>query len=427
MTDVASKKIFSVAEITRRIKGLLERDVGDVWIEGEVSNCRRPASGHLYFTLKDSSAQISAVLFRGNQKQGVTLKDGTLVRVYGKATVYERGGNYQILVRMVEEAGKGALQQQFEELKERLRKEGLFDAEAKKALPMLPRHVGVVTSRTGAALRDILNVIERRFPNLHVVIAPAMVQGDGAARDIAQAIELLNSRDDLDVLIVGRGGGSIEDLWAFNEEPVARAIWNSRIPVISAVGHEIDFTIADFVADLRAPTPSAAAELVVGRKDEFMQSLSDTSVSLARLLRQSVLEQQARFSALAGSYVFREPQNIIRSHSERLKGIHMSLTHELTGAARQVDQALDDASHRLASHANIRCERLSGVLNRAESALRTMNPKGVLKRGYSITKGADGKCLVASKGLKKGSKLITVLSDGEIASTVNDIKNKKAD
>lgn len=422
MSD-AQRKIFSVSEITRQIKGLLERDVGSVWIEGEVSNFRRPASGHCYFTLKDAGAQISAVLFRGNQRAGLNIKDGSLVRVHGSATVYERGGNYQILVRTIEEAGKGDLQRRFEELKEKLKGEGLFDASAKKALPMLPQHLGIVTSRTGAAIRDMLNVTARRFPNLHIVIAPAKVQGDGAAAEIAEAIEMLNERGGIDVIIVGRGGGSVEDLWAFNEEVVARAIWKSEIPIISAVGHEIDFTIADFVADLRAPTPSAAAELVVGRKDEFLQLLGEMSATLTSLLRHSFLECRSRFRTLDRHYVFREPENVIRQYSERLRTIRGALTHELTGATRQVTQILDDTSHRLTAIVKMRCERLSGSLEGVSSSLRAMNPRGVLERGYSITKDADGKCVVSASGLRKGSRLVTMFASGEVESTIDNIKN----
>ncbi len=420
MSDT-QRKVLSVSAVTRRIKALLEGEIGSVWIEGEVSNLRRPSSGHCYFTLKDASSQISAVLFRGSQKPGQVIKDGDMVRVYGRATVYERGGNYQILVRTVEEVGKGDLQKKFEELKEKLRKEGLFEASAKKQLPLLPRHVGVVTSRTGAAIRDILNVIDRRFPNIHVTIAPVRVQGDGAADEIAEGIDLLNARGGLDVMIVGRGGGSIEDLWAFNEEAVARAIWRSRVPVISAVGHEIDFTISDFVADLRAPTPSAAAELVVGRKEEFLGALNERSVSMVRILREAITLYEGRFNTMAGSYVFREPQNLVRQYRERLKSLSVTLRHELVSSTREITQVLDEASQRLTAGAQLRCERAAAVLGRAESALRAMNPKGVLKRGYSLTQGANGKCLTSVEGLAKGQRITTVLADGEVRSTVDDV------
>jgi exodeoxyribonuclease VII large subunit len=222
-------------------------------------------------------------------------------------------------------------------------------------------------------------------------------------------------------LIVGRGGGSIEDLWAFNEERVARAIWRSKIPVISAVGHEIDFTISDFVADLRAPTPSAAAELVVGKKEEFEQGLKESAVSMTRLLRQTLTHYEGRFNTIAGSYVFREPQNLVRQYSERLKSMSSTLRHELVSSTREVTQVLDDALQRLAVAARLRCERSRGALERSESALRVMSPKGVLQRGYSLTKGPDGKCVTSVKGLEKGAGLTTILADGEIDSTVERI------
>lgn len=417
MTE-AAKNILSVTEVTRRIKVLLEREIGAVWVEGEVSNCRFPASGHCYFTLKDSSAQISAVMFKGDRRAGMKLADGMMVRVYGRATVYERGGNYQILVKVLEEAGKGDLQKQFEILKDKLRQEGLFDADRKRKLPMLPQHVGIVTSRTGAAVRDILNVISRRFPNLHIVLAPVKVQGDGAAIEIAQAIDDLNELQGLDVIIVGRGGGSIEDLWAFNEEPVARAIFRSKLPVISAVGHEIDFTIADFVADLRAPTPSAAAELVVGCKDDFIKRLNEISAAIRRILIQELTQSTARFRQLEGHYVFREPANLVRHYSERLNSIRLSLLNQLSGATREIDQRLDDASHRMVSGSGVRLEQLINRVEKAGGALRTMNPAGVLRRGYSITRDTEGRCLTSIDGIRKGARITTMLASGEILSTV---------
>lgn len=426
MTEV-EKNILSVSEITRRIKSILERQLGSVWVEGEVSNCRLPASGHCYFTLKDSSAQISAVMFRGDRAPGLKIVDGTMVRVFGRVTVYERGGNYQILVKVLEEAGKGDLQKQFELLKDKLRKEGLFEESRKKSIPMLPQHVGVVTSRTGAAIRDILNVISRRFPNLHILLAPVKVQGEGAAEEIAQAIDDLNKIPGLDVLIVGRGGGSIEDLWAFNEEPVARAIYRSKIPVISAVGHEIDFTIADFTADLRAPTPSAAAELVVGCKDDFIRRINDLSSVMQRVLRQTVNEAAARLKNLEGSYVFREPSNLVRQYTERLNAIRLELLNQLAGATREIDQRLDDSSHRIATAARVKCERALNLLSKAESALRVMNPTSVLRRGYSITKDSGGRCISSPEGLRQGSKIVTILSRGEVLSTVDKVLTETKD
>jgi exodeoxyribonuclease VII large subunit len=250
------RKIYRVTELTRRIKAVLEDEVGTVWVEGEVSNAKLMTNGHLYFTLKDETSQLTAAFFRFQQSGArVEVKDGAKLRALGRITVYEPRGQYQLIVQKLEAAGQGSLQEAFEKLKGKLNQEGLFDSARKRPLPRLPRHIGIVTSPTGAAIRDMLQILGRRFPNLHIVVAPVRVQGEGAAEEIAAALDLLNQRADLDVLIVGRGGGSLEDLWAFNEEAVARALARSRLPVISAVGHEIDFTISDFVADVRAPHP----------------------------------------------------------------------------------------------------------------------------------------------------------------------------
>ena len=264
------RRIYSVAELSLEIRNLLERQFPDVWVTGEVSNLRAAGSGHLYFTLKDETAQLRAVCFR-NQARYLKFKpqDGLAVIARGRLSVYEARGEYQLYVEFLEPAGLGALQLAFEQLKQKLAAEGLFDPARKKPLPMLPRVIGVVTSPTGAVIRDILRILHRRFRNINVLIYPVKVQGEGAAQEIAQGIEYFNRQAPVDVMIVARGGGSLEDLWAFNEEVVARAIAASKIPVISAVGHETDFTIADFVADLRAPTPSAAAELVVRRKQDL--------------------------------------------------------------------------------------------------------------------------------------------------------------
>src|SRR5450830_1303089 len=258
------KNILSVTEITHRIKGVLEMGFSEVWVQGEISNCKNHSSGHLYFTLKDGSASLSAVMWRSRVAQLLFRpNDGMKVIVWGNITVYEPRGNYQIDCLQIQPVGIGELQLAFDRLKQKLSAEGLFDEAHKKPLPEYPEKIGIVTSPTGAAIQDMLNILARRFPALEVIVAPVKVQGIGAAEEIAEAIQDLNSLSDIDVIIVGRGGGSLEDLWAFNEEVVARAIYSSRIPIVSAVGHEIDFSISDFVADLRAPTPSAAAELVV--------------------------------------------------------------------------------------------------------------------------------------------------------------------
>ena len=413
------KKVYGVSELTRLIKSALEHEFGAIWLEGELSNVRRPASGHMYFTIKDENSQISGVMFRGSQG-GLKFRpeDGVLVRVYGEITVYERGGNYQIIVRRMEESGKGALQARFEALKKKLQEEGLFDEERKKALPLLPRHVGVVTSATGAAIRDILNVIGRRFSNLHILLAPVKVQGEGAAGEVAAAIDMLNARGGLDVMIVGRGGGSIEDLWCFNEEEVARAIARSEIPVISAVGHEIDFTISDFVADLRAPTPSAAAELVVGRKDEFEEMLSSFAGRLARACRERVLEARNGLLAAAGSYVFREPANLVRQYLQRLDALQMRMEHELVAGATGVRRALDEFGVRMVHCVDLRRAGGRQDIRRLRTQLKALSPLGVLSRGYSITCDDGGKVIRNAKDVRKGQRVVTRVARGTFESEV---------
>lgn len=420
MTD--SRKIYSVTELTRKIKSTLENAVGEVWIEGELSNVRRPSSGHVYFTIKDENAQIAAVLFRGSQRgMSFVPSDGILVRAFGEITVYERNGNYQVIVRRLEEGGKGSLQAQFEKLKEKLREEGLFDESRKRPLPALPQHVGIVTSATGAAVRDILNVVSRRFPNLHIVIAPVSVQGEAATPEIAAAIDTLNRIGGFDVLIVGRGGGSLEDLWCFNEEAVARAIARSRIPVISAVGHEIDFTISDFVADVRAPTPSAAAELVVGRKDAFEERLRERSRALVGAVREAALRYRNRLLQAGGSYVFREPRNLVMRGRQNLDNLHARMKHGMRGRIRETRQRADDAGLRLLQATRAGRRSAGHELRRLETQLRALSPMAVLERGYSITYDAETGGIVRSiAGVKVGRSLRTRVTDGDIVSDVKD-------
>ncbi len=434
-------KALSVTELTRRIKGTLEGQFGSVLVEGELSNVSQPASGHLYFTIKDANAQISAVMFRGNQRAlAFRPTDGQVVRAFGEISVYERRGNYQILIRRMEEGGKGSLQAQFEALKERLQKEGLFSAEHKRRLPKLPQHVGIVTSATGAAIQDILNVVSRRFPNLHILLAPVNVQGDGAAEEIAAAIDRLNAIGGLDVLIVGRGGGSLEDLWCFNEEVVARAIVRSVIPVISAVGHEVDFTISDFVADLRAPTPSAAAELVVGCKEAFQSSLDELQNRLIRSLRESTLAARNRLIQTSGSYVFREPANVVARHCQRLSTLKLQMEHRLSGAVQNMQQTVDVLGIRMQQqlrsavqknrqtlediqvrmvHRIRFCHQMGAQdVRRYTMQLRALNPLAVLQRGYSVTRGEDGRIIVKTTDVREGEILVTQISDGRFESEV---------
>lgn len=413
------RKVYSVAELTRRIKNLLESDVGTVWVQGEVSNLRVPSSGHSYFTLKDENAQISAVLFRGQQEQlQIKPKDGVLLRVFGSITVYEKNGNYQIIVSRVEDAGKGSLQAQFEELKKRLDKEGFFDQARKRAIPLLPQHIGIVTSPTGAAIRDILKVLSMRFANLHVLIAPVRVQGDGAGAEIAGAIDFLNARGGLDVLIVGRGGGSLEDLWCFNEEVVARAIARSRIPVISAVGHEIDFTISDFVADLRAPTPSAAAEMVIASKRDLQERVGSCAGELARLLRERALELRNRFTALERSYVFREPVNMLKQHTQMLDNLELRMVQVLRFGAGQARQTIADAAGRMQRTVRQQRQTAAEALRHVKAHLQALSPLAVLGRGYSIMRDERGRIIRSKAEVSVGQLVYSRFVDGTVTSEV---------
>lgn len=414
------RKIYSVAELNRAARFTLENGIGEVWVEGEISRLTRQSSGHWYFTLKDETSAVSCAMFKQNNTSATFApKDGLKVRVLGQASLYEPRGSYQLIIRKMEEAGKGSLQEQFEKLKAKLAAEGLFDPNRKKPLPLLPQKIGVVTSPTGAAIRDIINVLTRRFPNLGILLAPVTVQGEGAADKIAAAIEYLNTRDDIDILIVGRGGGSIEDLWAFNEEVVARAIAASRIPVISAVGHEIDFTISDFAADVRAPTPSAAAELAVPVKAEL-------ETQLIRLT-----------ARLGGSL-----QNQVHILRERIPGFRQMMVHALMDDLRQRQQKADETLRTLAAclkNAVItQKQRLPGIqqtmnhcmgsavtgrrqtLRRLEVQLRALSPLAVLDRGYSLTQTADGTVVRDSALLKKGAVIRTRLAKGTVVSEVKD-------
>lgn len=354
-------KIYSVSEITRGIRDLIEGSFPDVWIEGEVSNFRPASSGHFYFSLKDQNAQIRAVMFRGsNSLLKFRLASGLHVLCYGRLSVYEPRGEYQVIIERMEPKGVGALQLAFEQLKSRLEAEGLFDAQRKRPIPFLPRKIGIVTSPTGSVIRDMIDVSTRRFPNIQILLSPVSVQGEGSAGEIAAAIAELNGRDDVDLLIVARGGGSMEDLWAFNEESVARAIASSRIPVISAVGHETDFTIADFVSDLRAPTPSAAAELAVPVKEDLLYTLDQKRHLLCRSIQQRIENARLRIRRWEG--YFRDPKRRVTEMILRIDHIR-----------EQMVAALD---HRL--------EVSREGLKRLEQHLRSLSPLAILERGYSI-------------------------------------------
>lgn len=420
------KTIYSVREITRLVKGVLEGAFEPLWIEGEVSNLRRPGSGHMYFTLKDEHAQIRAVFFRGSQRgMKFVPQNGMMARVYGELTVYEPAGDYQLLVRRMEEGGQGALHARFEALKKALQQEGLFDAQRKRPLPVLPRCIGVVTSATGAAFQDILNVIHRRYPDIRIIIAPARVQGNGAAAEIAEAIRRLNDHGAAEVMIVGRGGGSLEDLWCFNEEEVARSIAASKIPVISAVGHEIDFTIADFAADQRAPTPSAAAELVIGPKLIFEQQVEQLSQRLLRSIRESLRRIRSRLDLAAGSYVFREPHNLVQLYRQRIDSVRIAMGRNLQHRVMLTRQHVDDAALRMGYLCEARIDRSRQRLENVAAALRTLNPLAVLGRGYSITLRTDGQAVRSVGEVNPGDSIITRVEDGTFTSNVSNNRKEE--
>jgi exodeoxyribonuclease VII large subunit len=406
--ELPLRYVLTVSELTREIKEILEDKFPEIWVEGEISNLRIPPSGHIYFTLKDDATQIRSVLFK---MQARTLRfvpeDGLHVICRGRVSLYEKRGDYQLILQSMEPKGIGALQLAFLQLKEKLEKEGLFDPARKKPIPMIPQKIGVITSPTGAVIRDILHILKRRFENLHVLLYPVRVQGEGAASEIAEAVKYFNQRTDVDVIIVGRGGGSLEDLWAFNEEVVARAICHSKIPIISAVGHETDYTVSDFVADLRAPTPSAAAELVVRDKREIKNVLNYLRGRLENEVVQMFQEYRTHLSHLIR--IFKEPGKkieeyllrmddlvnrlrlltswtlkrkkekqlhlseklFLRNPMERLKNLRYLLSEDRKRMGQYIHHAME-----------IRRHRVAGTLGKLDS----LSPLSILQRGYSITR-----------------------------------------
>lgn len=445
---VVAPVVLSVGALTRKVRELLEGGLGEVWVEGEVSNLRRQASGHVYFTLKDASSQLACVLFAGQaaQLRGIKFADGVQVQIFGQITVYEARGNYQIIVRKVQERGVGALQAKFEELKRRLAAEGLFDADRKRAMPKFPRRIGVVTSPTGAAIRDFLNVLHRRQRGIAVVIYPVRVQGKGAAEEIAGAIRELGDAeslgvDPLDVIVVTRGGGSLEDLWEFNEESVARAIAASPVPVVSAVGHEIDFTISDFAADLRAPTPSAAAEILSADSAELLGHLAQVSSRLRRSMESRLETIRHRLQGFLRTALFSEPARSIREHQQNLDRLSDDLERGGTGWLRDRRMVLERASgvlgscspekrisealHLLANfraamkqRCDDRLQRLRSRLEKYSAVLSALSPSAALARGYTLTLGADGKLIRSAALVSGGDELVTKFADGSIRSVV---------
>lgn len=438
----AARRVYTVSALTQAIRGAIEPPFRDVWVTGEVSNCRPAASGHLYFTLKDRAAQLRVVCFR-NQARYLKFKpqDGVSLIARGRLTVYEARGEYQLTAEYLEPAGLGALQLAFEQLKQKLAAEGLFLPERKKPLPMLPRAVGVVTSPTGAVIRDILRVLRRRFRNMNVLIYPALVQGAGAAEEIAAGIRWFNQSLPADVIIVARGGGSMEDLWAFNEEIVARAIAASSLPVISAVGHETDFTIADFVADLRAPTPSAAAEIVVRQKEDFEAEIAQRALRLGHAIHSRLRSSRQDVAALSGHWVFQAMPAQIAQRAQRvddlsagldraMRGLLQTLRHRadsgLAALARfdlaamvklkrarlaQADSALD------AAFAKILAEKRSRLAH-ATALLGERSPQAILNRGYAIVRDASGSVLRSAAAAQEGGEISVRLADGELGAVI---------
>lgn len=415
-------KVFSVSELNRGISQLLEGQFPLLWLKGEISNFKAHTSGHFYFSLKDAKAQINAVMFRGfNTHLRFKPKDGMEVLVRGKITVYEPRGNYQIFCETMEPVGAGALQRAFEELKSKLHAEGLFDDAKKRRLPVLPQHIAIVTSPTGAAIRDMLNVLARRYRGARVTIVPCKVQGEQAPSEIVRAIELAQGLEDVDVMIVGRGGGSIEDLWAFNDEAVARAIACSRVPVVSGVGHEIDFTIADFVADLRAPTPSAAAELVVRNASDLAERVRGLRRSLN--LNITRVLQFKRQEVLGHSRQLIDPQRRIQDSILRCD----ELLQRLEGAvARQIKMIHQQNQYgdRLRELMNQIITRKSEKFAKAVAVLDSLSPLKVLDRGYSIVMSADGRLVSDAQRLVVGETVNVRMSVGSIEAEIKKINEK---
>jgi exodeoxyribonuclease VII large subunit len=440
------RTIWSVSDLTGRIRDLLAGEFTDVFVEGEVSNAHAAQSGHLYFTLKDNNAQIRCVCFR---TQLARLKfrpeDGLHVTVRGSISVYEARGEYQFYVEHVEPVGLGALQLAFEQLKKRLEAEGIFDPERKKSLPVLPQCVGLITSSRGAAVRDIVHILQRRFPNLHVVLYPVHVQGEGAAGEIVQAIRYFDRKQLADVLILARGGGSLEDLWAFNEEPVARAIVACTIPIITGIGHETDFTIADFAADIRASTPSAAAEMVVRTRQELDSHLCDLRDKIAQLLRYRVLQASHKLRELDLHRAARRLEDTLRRRRQHTDDLAAQLAGALRGRVEMLDERLKVALSRLAAvdfrarlrAATVRLDRRTAELG--VRASRTLAAKGqllekllvqleersplrLLERGYAICYDASGNVVQAADQVALGERIRVQLARGRLGA---EVKNKE--
>jgi len=406
----------SVADLTSTIRDLLEDGIGEVWVAGEISNFRAPGSGHLYFTLKDASATLAAVMFaREARRAGFALADGQAVLARGAITVYEARGQYQIQVVEVRPRGQGSLQQRFEELKRKLAAENLFDLDRKRALPIFPEVIGVVTSLQGAVLQDMLQILQRRAPGIRIKVRGVRVQGIGAAQEIAEAVNAFSDEQNVDLVIVARGGGSLEDLWAFNEEVVARALAVCRMPTISAVGHETDFTIADFVVDLRAPTPSAAAELLTRDWNEWREELRQLQVRLDRTTRQVLTGHRDHLARLASSYALREPRRVVRQWAQRLDDIQLNLHAAAHNTIQEKQHELRLLEARLtAHHPNRELERRRGILTQLTARLRALGPQATLDRGYALVLDPEGRPVARADKTREGQEVRIFLGKGMV-------------
>jgi exodeoxyribonuclease VII large subunit len=442
----AQRKIYSVYEITSDIKRSLEK-MGIVWIQGEISNCKQHSSGHLYFSLKDARAQIKAACFRNNNMYlKFRPEDGMEVVVRGRLSVYEPRGDYQIIAEYMEPVGLGSLQLAFDQLKEKLRKEGLFAEEHKVPLPLLPQKVGIVTSPTGAAIRDMLRIFKRRNASLNILLYPAKVQGAGAAEEIAAGIRYFNERSDVNVIIVGRGGGSIEDLWAFNEEVVAQAIYRSEIPLISAVGHEVDFTIADFVADLRAPTPSAAAEMASGAREDLRTTVNYLRGRLCQAVKGGIERRRLNLERLARNRAFTLTPNRIRDLQQRFDEAALKLLQavrrneaDLRHRERMLTTRLEKIDlHRIIAHKkevlmHNRLGLISGIRvqlqrNRSRFELAigkidALSPLAILKRGFALCRDSKDVIIKNAADVSPGDSVRVTLACGELNCRADKVSN----
>jgi exodeoxyribonuclease VII large subunit len=445
MTDLSSAAI-SVSQLNRRVKALIEQGIGRVWVEGEISNLSRPASGHIYLSLKDDSAQVSAAWFQQRQRgPAIGFKNGDRVLAYGRVSIYEARGNYQLIIEAMEPAGEGVLKRRFDALKLKLAEEGLFDEDRKRPIPALPKQIGIITSPTGAAVRDVLTVLRRRFPAVPVVLYPAAVQGDAAPGELAAALAMAIRRDECDVLILTRGGGSLEDLWAFNDEQLARAIAACPLPIVSAVGHEVDFTIADFVADVRAPTPSGAAEIVVPSQSDWLHRIDVLATRIGRIGQRALEDKAQQLDWLGRRLLAGSPAATLRRQDDRLREqngrLRSAMRQQLLENRSQLQglsaelMALSPAlsvqrslgrlaqlGERLSTAAR---NRLSDTRHKIAILGRTLNsvsPLATLDRGYAIVKReSSGDVLLSAAGITSGEDIRARLARGEIVATVKKV------